>query len=423
MSGLAASLRQIHCRSLASGDRRGLVEAPSRTTMPRPAIPASLTAITDAADVRFNGDRPWDLRVHNRALYGRLLRHGSLALGDGYVNGDWDCDRIDELICRLLQADGNRPLSPGARLRDAAVQLRERISNPQSRQRAFVVGKRHYDIDPRVYAAMLDPQMTYSCGYWRQANDLTTAQDHKLRLICEKLQLRPGLRLLDIGCGWGSLAAYASRHYGVEVLGLTVSARQAESIRERLADLPVQVMLCDYRQLPGLKAGRFDRIASVGMFEHVGRRNDATFHRLMHQALEPDGLALLQTIGTARPSLRTDAWIDRHIFPGGRLPAASELSRGLERHFLIEDWENFGPDYDRTLMAWWQNFEAAWPDLQRDSTIEFHRFWRYYLLSCAGFFRSRQGQLWQVVFSRPERNGTYHSWRPNHTEMLRTEAK
>jgi cyclopropane-fatty-acyl-phospholipid synthase len=236
--------------------------------MPKTAIPASLTAITDAADVRFNGDRPWDLRVHNPQFYGRLLRQGSLALGDGYVRGDWDCDRIDELICRLLRADANRPLSPGAWLRDAAVQLQERISNPQSRRRAFVVGERHYDIDPRVYAAMLDPQMTYSCGYWRQAHDLATAQDHKLRLICEKLRLRPGLRLLDIGCGWGSLAGYASRHYGVEVLGLTVSARQAEATRERLAALPVQVVLCDYRQLPQLQAGRFDRIASVGMFEH-----------------------------------------------------------------------------------------------------------------------------------------------------------
>jgi len=391
--------------------------------MPRamPTIPNCLTAITDAADVRFNGDRPWDLRVHNTQLYGRLLRQGSLALGDGYVRGDWDCDRIDELICRLLRADANRPLSSTAWLRDAALQLRERIGNPQSRRRAFVVGKRHYDIDPRVYAAMLDPQLTYSCGYWRQANDLITAQDHKLRLICEKLKLRPGLRLLDIGCGWGSLAGYASRHYGVEVLGLTVSARQAELMRERLVQLPVQVMLCDYRQLPQLQAGRFDRIASVGMFEHVGRRNDGAFHRTVHEALEPDGLALLQTIGTARPSLRTDAWIDRHIFPGGRLPAASELSRGLERHFLIEDWENFGPDYDRTLMAWWQNFEAAWPDLQRDSTTEFYRFWRYYLLSCAGFFRSRQGQLWQVVFSRPERRGTYQSWRPASAEMLQAE--
>jgi cyclopropane-fatty-acyl-phospholipid synthase len=386
-----------------------------------PTIPNCLTAITDAADVRFNGDRPWDLRVHNTQLYGRLLRQGSLALGDGYVRGDWDCDRIDELICRLLRADANRPLSSTAWLRDAALQLRERIGNPQSRRRAFVVGKRHYDIDPRVYAAMLDPQLTYSCGYWRQANDLITAQDHKLRLICEKLKLRPGLRLLDIGCGWGSLAGYASRHYGVEVLGLTVSARQAELMRERLVQLPVQVMLCDYRQLPQLQAGRFDRIASVGMFEHVGRRNDGAFHRTVHEALEPDGLALLQTIGTARPSLRTDAWIDRHIFPGGRLPAASELSRGLERHFLIEDWENFGPDYDRTLMAWWQNFEAAWPDLQRDSTTEFYRFWRYYLLSCAGFFRSRQGQLWQVVFSRPERRGTYQSWRPASAEMLQAE--
>ena len=386
------------------------------------SIPSRLLAAAEAADVRFNGNRPWDPRVHHPRLYGALLRHGSLALGDGYVRGDWDCDQIDEMICRLLQARANRPLSHRARLRETAGRWREALHNPQSPRRAYRVGRTHYDIDPRVYAAMLDPAMAYSCGYWRQANDLATAQDHKLRLVCEKLQLEPGMRLLDIGCGWGSLAGYASRHYGVEVLGLTVSARQAEATRERLAALPVQVVLCDYRQLPQLQAGRFDRIASVGMFEHVGRRNDATFHSIVHQALHPDGLALLQTIGAARPSLRTDAWIDRHIFPGGRLPAASELSRGLERHFLIEDWENFGPDYDRTLMAWWQNFEAAWPDLQRDSTTEFHRFWRYYLLSCAGFFRSRQGQLWQVVFSRPERNGSYQSWRPARAEMLRAEA-
>jgi cyclopropane-fatty-acyl-phospholipid synthase len=385
-------------------------------------IPTRLATATSAADVRFNGDRPWDPQVHNPQLYAALLRHGSLALGDGYVRGDWDCERIDELICRLLRAKAQRPLSKRAWLADAATQLREQLSNPQGPARAFNVGQCHYDIDPRVYAAMLDPQMTYSCGYWRQASDLASAQDHKLRLICEKLQLQPGMRLLDIGCGWGSLAAYACRHYGVEAVGITVSARQAEAVRERHGDLPLQVVLCDYRQLPLLQAGPFDRIASIGMFEHVGRRNDATFHRIMRQCLEPDGLALLQTIGTARTTHRTDAWIDAHIFPGGRLPSASQLCRGLEDHFLIEDWENFGADYDSTLMAWWQNFEAAWPDLQRDSTEEFHRFWRYYLLSCAGFFRSREGQLWQVVLSRPERNGSYRSWRPAETTALRAAA-
>jgi cyclopropane-fatty-acyl-phospholipid synthase len=379
-------------------------------------VPASLAAIVEAADVRFNGDRPWDLRVHNPHFYGSLLQQGSLALGNGYVRGDWDCEQLDELICRLLRSDANRPLTLRARVAELARILRDQLGNPQALRRAFVVGRRHYDIDPRVYAAMLDPQMVYSCGYWRHATCLAEAQDHKLRLICEKLELRPGMRLLDVGCGWGSLAAYACRHYGVEVVGITVSAQQASWIGEHLADLPIRVELCDYRQLPARDPGLFDRIASVGMFEHVGRRNDHTFFRTLKRLLHPHGLALLHTIGSACTTPRTDPWIDRYIFPGGRLPSARQLTDGLEGHFLIEDWENFGRDYDRTLLAWWQNFENAWPRLECDSSPEFFRFWRYYLLSCAGFFRSRQGQLWQVVLSRPERLATYQSWRPSRQE-------
>jgi cyclopropane-fatty-acyl-phospholipid synthase len=195
-----------------------------------------------------------------------------------------------------------------------------------------------------------------------------------------------------------------------------VSAQQASWIGEHLAELPIRVELCDYRQLPARDPGLFDRIASVGMFEHVGRRNDHTFFRTMQRLLHPNGLALLHTIGSACSTRRTDPWIDRYIFPGGRLPSARQLADGLEGHFLIEDWENFGPDYDRTLLAWWQNFEQAWPRLACDSSPEFFRFWRYYLLSCAGFFRSRQGQLWQVVMSRPERAGAYQSWRPARQE-------
>ena len=381
-------------------------------------VPASLAAIAAAADVRFNGERPWDLQVHDPRLYGALLRQGSLALGNGYVRGAWDCEQLDELICRLLRSDGNRPLSLRAQLGELGRILQDQLSNPQTLPRSFAVGRRHYDIDPRVYAAMLDPQMAYSCGYWRRAGNLNEAQDHKLRLICEKLELRPGMRLLDVGCGWGSLAAYASRHYGVEVVGITVSAQQASWIAEHLAHLPIRVELCDYRQLPQRNPGRFDRIASVGMFEHVGRRNDGAFFCTLGQLLHPQGLVLLHTIGSARTTHRTDPWIDRYIFPGGRLPSASQLAAAVEAHFLIEDWENFGPDYDRTLLAWWQNFERAWPELERDSTPEFFRFWRYYLLSCAGFFRSRQGQLWQVVLSLPERSMSYQSWRPHRQEPV-----
>jgi cyclopropane-fatty-acyl-phospholipid synthase len=254
--------------------------------------------------------------------------------------------------------------------------------------------------------------MVYSCGYWRQADDLNTAQEHKLRLICEKLQLEPGQTLLDIGCGWGSLAAYAARNYGVNVMGITVSSQQANYIKEHLANLPVQVALCDYRRLPQLVNEPFDRITSIGMFEHVGPRNHGQFHHAVNQLLHSDGLALVQTIGSDRTTYRTDAWIDTHIFPGGRLPSATQFCRGFEPHFLLEDWESFGRDYDLTLMAWWQNFDAAWPCLQHDIHHEFYRFWRYYLLSCAGFFRSRQGQLWQVVLSKRTRNQAYASWRP-----------
>jgi cyclopropane-fatty-acyl-phospholipid synthase len=375
-------------------------------------IPAAIATVAKNADVQFNGERPWDLQVHDPALFNNLLRHGSLALGNSYVRGDWDCEQLDELISRLLQANGHKPLSKRLQLQSLAELVRERCFNPQSQRRAFVVGQRHYDIDPRVYAAMLDPQMVYSCGYWRQADDLNTAQEHKLRLICEKLQLEPGQMLLDIGCGWGSLAAYAARNYGVNVMGITVSSQQASYIKERHENLPIQVALCDYRRLPQLVNEPFDRIASIGMFEHVGPRNHGQFHHAVNQLLHSDGLALVQTIGSDRTTYRTDAWIDTHIFPGGRLPSATQFCHGFEPHFLLEDWENFGRDYDLTLMAWWQNFDAAWPGLQHDIHHEFYRFWRYYLLSCAGFFRSRQGQLWQVVLSKRTRNQAYASWRP-----------
>ena len=375
-------------------------------------IPATLLSLTSDADVQFNGSRPWDMRVHRPDFYGSLLNQGSLALGDGYVRGDWDCDQLEELIARLLQANANRPLSWRTQLKDLLQLCRDRLINPQSLTRSFRVGRRHYDIDPRVYEAMLDRSMAYSCGYWRSASDLEQAQQDKLQLVCEKLQLQPGERLLDVGCGWGSLARYACDHFGVEVVGITVSKRQAAYVRERHGERAITVAVCDYRQLPTLHLQPFDKIASIGMFEHVGRRNDGAFHQSMAAALKRDGLMLLHTIGSAETTHRTDAWIDRYIFPGGRLPSATQLCQGIEGQFLIEDWESFGQDYETTLRAWWANFDAAWPALRDDIGADFYRFWRYYLLSCAGYFRSRQGQLWQLVLSKPQRRSIYRSWRP-----------
>jgi cyclopropane-fatty-acyl-phospholipid synthase len=388
--------------------------------------PALIRALTDRADVGFQGERPWDLQVHNPRLYGDLLNRGSLALGEGYVNGDWDCGALDVLFTRLLSQPACRQVAMGsqplARLLGQAQQLAERWVNWQSRSRAHMVGQHHYDIDDRVYGAMLDSRRLYSCGYWQDAADLETAQLHKLQRICQKLELSPGQRLLDIGCGWGGLAVHAARHHGVEVVGITVSAQQASYCRDHSGELPIEVLLCDYRSDLVKQQGRFDRVVSVGMLEHVGRRNDRAYFEVINAQLAADGLALIQTIGSHDTNRALDPWINTYIFPNGRLPSAQQLCHGFEPWFLLEDWENFGADYDITLLAWWRNFERAWPQLMDELGDQFFRVWKYYLLSCAGFFRSGQGQLWQVVLSKKGSGKSYRSIRPRLCESANAGA-
>lgn len=226
-------------------------------------------------------------------------------------------------------------------------------------------------------------------------------------MICRKLQLLPGERLLDIGCGWGGLAAYAARYFGVQVHGVTISRQQAELARERCKGLPVTIGLRDYRLL----TGQYDKIVSVGMFEHVGQKNYRTFFDTVSRLLKPEGIFLLHTIGTEAAAGATDPWIDRYIFPNGRIPDLREIVTAIEGRLIMEDWHNFGPDYDRTLMAWASNFSARWPEIRARYGDRFFRMWRYYLLGCAGYFRARQGQLWQIVLTRADRKSAYRSFR------------
>ncbi len=375
---------------------------------PAAAAPALLRELLARADVRINGGRPWDLQVHHPRLYQRLLTQWSLGAGEAYVDGDWDCERLDLLFERLLRTDIEHRASGLARGFLLLENLRQRFFNLQSVARAHQVGEHHYDAGNDLFERMLDSRMIYSCAYWEHAQDLEQAQEHKLAMICRKLQLRPGETLLDIGCGWGGLTRYAAEHHGVKVTGITISREQLALAQARCAGLPVTLLLQDYRSLQG----RFDKIVSVGMFEHVGPKNYRTYFDTARRLLAPEGLFLLHTIGVDRQAHRTDPWIDRHVFPNGRLPAPGELARVLEGRFVIEDWHNFGTDYDLTLMAWHQRFEAAWPELSAHYGERFARMWRYYLLCCAGFFRSRQGQLWQLVLSSPQRHGPYRSYRP-----------
>jgi cyclopropane-fatty-acyl-phospholipid synthase len=349
--------------------------------------------LLSSADVAINGNRACDIKVHNPALFKRILQEGSLGFGESYMDGWWDCERLDVLFTRILQAGVDERLPKN--LSDIARIAYARLFNRQSRKRAWQVGKEHYDIGNDLFRAMLDPYMQYSCGYWKDADTLEQAQQAKLKMICEKLQLKPGMSLLDIGCGWGGLAQYAAENYGVFVYGVTISAEQQKLAQERCQGLDVEIQLQDYRDLDR----QFDRIVSVGMFEHVGPKNYDTYFRVAARNLKPDGLFLLHTIGANQTNLHVDAWIDKYIFPNGCLPSVRHISEASEGRFVMEDWHNIGADYDRTLMAWYENFKRAWPQLAEEYSERFERMFTYYLNACAGAFRARDIQLWQVLFS------------------------
>lgn len=356
--------------------------------------------LLEIADVRLGGDRPWDIRLLAEGVPERVFARGNLGLGESYMDGAWECDRLDELFDRILRARLDRHVKPVQLMFHS---LRARLLNRQTSRKAWEVGEAHYDLGNDFYAAMLDPRMTYTCGYWGDAKSLAEAQEAKLDMICRKLRLESGMRVLDIGCGWGSFMAYAAEHYGVVCVGVTISKEQAAWATERYANLPLEFRLQDYRSVNE----RFDRIASVGMFEHVGRKNHRSYMEMAHRCLADDGLFLLHTIGKNLRKSTTDPWIDRYIFPNGELPSLGQIGDACDELFVVEDLHNFGADYDKTLMAWHANVERSWPHLEARLEERFRRMWRYYLLSCAGAFRARDLQLWQWVLSKDGIRGGY----------------
>ncbi len=343
------------------------------------------------AGVEIGGPRPWDIRVQDDRWYARVFRDGSLGLGESYMDGWWDCDRVDEMVCRLLRAGAED--EAGGRLRHFLRTLPAVLFNLQSKGRARIVARRHYDLGNDLFGSFLDPYNQYSCGYFRDTDDLEQAQRNKMALIAEKLSVEPGERVLDVGCGWGGLARYLAERHGCEVTGVNVSREQLRYAREFCAGLPVTLLDLDYRSIEG----RFDKVVSVGMFEHVGSKNYRTFMRVVRRCLASSGAFLLQTIGrgtSGRGGL--DPWMATYIFPNGMLPSMAQIARAAEGLFVVEDWCNLGPHYDRTLLAWNANFQRAWDRLRERYDARFKRMWEYYLLSCAGAFRARHIHLWQV---------------------------
>ncbi len=356
------------------------------------------------ADVRVNGDRPWDIRVHNPRFYSALLSGGSLAMGESYMQKWWDSECLDELICKLVAAGINKKIT--GLQRNILYIMQAGLTNLQKTKRAFQVGVKHYDIGNDLFSKMLDKRLSYTCAYWRNAKTLNEAQEAKLDLICKKLYLKPGMKLLDLGCGWGSFAKFAAEKYQVEVTGVTVSKEQVKLGNEMCKDLPVELKLMDYRDV----AGQFDRVVTIGMLEHVGPKNYRQCMKIIRECLKPDGLFLLHTVGGIFDSIQ-DQWVHKYIFPNACAPSMKQIVKASEHVFVIEDWHNFGTDYDKTLMAWFQNFDAAWGELKQNYDETFYRMWKFYLLVFAGYFRARYLQLWQVVFSKNGLRGGYASLR------------
>ncbi len=351
-------------------------------------------SLLDQAGIKINGPNPFDIQVHDERLYDRVLSETALGLGESYMDGWWDCEALDEFFTRLLRARLDEKVKGNVKILWHA--LRSRLFNLQAKHRAHQVGKKHYDVGNDLYQRMLDKRLNYTCGYWKNAKNLDEAQEAKLELVCKKIGLQPGMTVLELGCGWGSFAKYAAEKYGVEVTGVTVSEEQVKLGRERCKGLPVKIELADYRTV----TGQYDRVISIGIMEHVGYKNYRTYMEVVDRTLKDDGIAFIHTIGSNSSVTTANAWTTKYIFPNGMLPSIAQLGRAMEGLFVMEDWHNFGPDYDKTLMAWYANFEAAWPELKDKYGERFYRMWRYYLLSSAGGFRARQTQLWQIVMTK-----------------------
>ena len=374
----------------------GSTEVSHRSSIKPTGTAKRVVELFRLAGIEINGNSPWDLQVHDDRFYKRLLSGGSLAAGESYMDGWWDAEALDELCSKVHRADLASKIGKWETL---WLALKACVLNRQTESRAAEVAQEHYDLGNDLYQAMLDRRMQYTCGYWKDAATLYQAQENKLRLICRKIGLEPGMSVLELGGGFGGLAHFMASEYGCRVVSYNISREQVAYGREWCRNLPVRFEQKDYREAAH-EPELFDRVVSVGLCEHIGRKNYPAFLALAHEKLKARGLFLLHSIGSNVSLDYTDPWVDKYIFPNGMIPSIAQLGKAMEALWVVEDWHNFGPDYDKTLVAWWQNFDRAWPALEQKYGERFFRMWKYYLQGCAGGFRARRLQLWQIVLSK-----------------------
>jgi cyclopropane-fatty-acyl-phospholipid synthase len=360
--------------------------------------------ILSLADVQINGNRYWDIKVHDEKFYTKVFSEGSLGLGEAYMDGLFDCEELDQFFDKILRVRLDEKVVPSSLFLSF---IQAKIFNKQNRAKSKEVAHKHYNLGNDLYLKMLDKRMLYTCAYWKNASSLDEAQEHKLELICKKIRLKKNDKVLDLGCGWGSFAKYAAEKYGCHVTAVNIAEEQLKYGRESCKGLPVDFIKSDYRDV----RGHFDKVVAIGLCEHVGPKNYGSLMKVAHDSLDNEGLFLLHTIGWHRSGIIGEPWLDKYIFPNSVLPSIKQLSEAAEGYFIIEDLHNFGADYDKTLMAWFEKFDHNWPTLKKDYDERFYRMWKYYLLMCAGTFRARYNQLWQLVLSKGGVRGGYESVR------------
>lgn len=358
-----------------------------------------LQKVLSEIGVTINGNKPYDIKIHDNRVYTEILKKQNIGAGESYMNGWWDCDQLDELFYRVCRHKLYDKLNSS--LTANYLYFRNSFINQQSRSKSETVAKVHYNLGNKLYERMLGKSMAYTCGYWKDARNLDEAEFAKYELVCKKLYLKPGEKVLELGCGWGGLAKYMAEKYSCEVVACDIGKEPAGYAKNLCKDLPVKIYQCDYRDV-GIynpNAEKFDKIVSVGVLEHVGYKNYATFLDISRRFIKDDGIFLLHSIGGNKTLNYCDPWIDKYIFPHGHLPSLKQLGDAFENRFIVEDLQNFGAYYDKTLLAWYDNLNANWDELKSDYNERFYRMMKYYLLSCAGAFRARDMELWQFALT------------------------
>lgn len=379
-----------------------------------------VSEVFKAAGVRIGAKGSHDLAVNDPAFFRRLLGDPLLQFGETYMDGLWDSPAVDEVVAKLFSAERDGRIStvlplwrvPGlaglALIRHGYRYIRDRLTNRQTRARSTTVAEEHYDAGNELYRLMLDPTLTYTSGVWAPGYTLEDAQNAKYDLIARKLGLKPGQRVLDIGSGFGGFARFAAKNYGAKVTGITISIEQLKAARALSAGVEgVEFLYSDYRDIPHrFPKDAFDHVVSIEMIEAVGPKNLAEYFQAAHAALKDGGRFVIQAIANNRDVFNNNPWAGKYIFRDGVAPSTEQVDKAARRAFgRPVDRQRITGHYDKTLMAWHENFTRAWPQLKGEYGERFKRMWDFYLLAAAGLFRAGDIQLDQTVYVKGGRPG------------------